>query len=468
LLVDDERWYRQVHAYQEALEAAGLPYDRWHVETSEIFGQGSPPAEVLAWYPLVVWYNGYDWFDPIHPSELDRLTSYLDGGGRLFLSSQEYLYDIGLEPLTQDYFGVITYSERLSQTIVTGVPGHVLGDGLGPDVLTYPFRNWSDSMLPTPGTRVALRGQHGQPGALTREGPCEALGESCRWRTALFAFPFETLPLATRISLTSRLAGWFSWLGGSELEADRSVAQVGEEIGYSLALRNDGPATVLGAAVSNTLPLNTELVAGPNGGGDYDALSRRLHWSGDLAPGEAVTFTYRLRLIGGTLAGYVDNVAEIALGDQGLHFERQVRVRIAAPDLGSSWLKMTPITASSTSEVLVTLVVSNTGLVDTLDASLKDALPWPLHLISGTLSVDGPGTAQELPKENWVLWEGRVEVGRPVVLTYRAFTPPLFREPLWVYHAVHLEDGMGGAWEQGDWLYVEPRRYYFPLLFKSQ
>lgn len=322
-------------------------------------------------------------------------------------------------------------------------------------------------MLPTPGTHVALRGQHGQPGALTREGACDALAESCRWRTALFAFPFETLPLTTRISLTARLAGWFSWLGGSQLTADRPVAQVGEEVDYALALRNDGPATVVGATVSNTLPLHTELVAGPHGGGDYDVLARRLNWSGDLAPGEAITFTYRLRLLGGTLAGPVDNVAAITLEDQGLHFERQARVRIAAPDLSSSWLEMAPITASSTSEVLVTVVVSNTGLVDALDASLDDALPWPLRLVSETLSIDGPGAAQEFPRDNRVLWEGPVEVGRPVILTYRALTPPLFRVPLWLYHAVRLEDGMGGAWEQGDWLYVEPHRYYFPLLFKS-
>jgi uncharacterized repeat protein (TIGR01451 family) len=471
LLVDDDRWYDQEQVYEDALHAAGLPYDRWEVEGKGIFGRGSPPAEVLAWYPLVLWFNGNDWFDPIHPSELGRLTGYLDGGGRLFLTSQEYLYVIGQSALTRDYFGVIDHSEVLSQTTVRGVPGHVLGDGLGPLALTYPYRNWSDSVLPTPGTQVAFRGQHGQPGAVTREGACEAAPASCRWRTAFFAFPFETLPASVRPALISRLVGWLSWLGRSDLGADRTVAHVGDQVGYTLTLRNDGPGPVVGAAVNNTLPASTTLVAGPDGGASYITLTRQISWSGDLAPGAAVTFTYRLSLTSGAAYSVLRNTADVVLGQQGLRFERHSYLRVAAPDLSASSLMMAPSNASeparASSEVAVTLVLRNAGLDDASHANIDNPLPWPLRLITGTLSAGGVGVATELPGENKILWEGPLAVGAPVTLTYGAIAPPVLREGTWVYNAARLQDGLGGAWERGGWLYVEPHRFYFPLLYKD-
>jgi len=465
LLVDDDRWYDQSPAYEAALQAIGLPYDRW--EVTNIFGSGSPPADVLSWYPLVLWFNGYDWFDPIHPSELDRLTGYLDGGGRLFLSSQEYLYVIGAEALTRDYFGVITHSEWLSQTTVTGAPGRVLGDGLGPVNLVYPFRNWSDSLMPAPGAEVAFRSQAGQPGALTHAGACATGDPTCRWRTAFFAFPVEAFPLAERTVLLQRLVGWLSWLGGSELQADRSTAQVGDTLAYTLTLRNDGPGTVIGAAVSNTLPLSAALADGPHGGATYDPVTRRIAWGGDLAPGDALTFTYRLTVTAGSAALPLVNPAGFTLGQQGLHFRREAVVRLAAPELSASTLAVTPAAANSLTEVSVTLVLRNTGLSDALDASVDAPLPWTMRLITGTLSVAGGGVATEWPAENRVQWAGPLAVGEAVTLTYHAVAPRALTEPTWAYVAARLEDGRGGAWERGGWLYVEPHRFYFPIIARN-
>ncbi len=464
LLVDDDRWYDQSPAYEATLQAVGLPYDRW--EVTGIFGSGSPPADVLSWYPLVLWFNGYDWFDPIHPSELDRLSGYLDGGGRLFLSSQEYLYVIGAQPLTRDYFGVITHSEWLSQTTVTGAPGRVLGDGLGPVKLVYPFRNWSDSVMPAPGAEVAFRGQHGQPGALTHAGACTTGDPACRWRTAFFAFPVEALPLAQRTVLIQRLVGWLSWLGGSELQADRNTAQVGETVDYTLTVRNDGPGTVVGAAVSNTLPLGAALADGPHGGASYDPVSRRVAGGGDLAPGDALTFTYRLTATAGSAALPLINPAEFTLGEQGLRFRREAVVRLAAPELSASTLTVTPAAANSSTEVSVTLALRNTGLSDAPAATLDAPLPWTMQLVTGTLSASA-GAPTELPTENRVQWEGSLAVGEAVTLTYRAVAPRALAEPTWAYVAARLEDGIGGAWERGGWLYVEPHRFFFPIMARN-
>ena len=137
LLVDDDRWYDQEQAYEDALNASGLPYDRWEVTDSA--GYSASPVDVLAWYPVVLWFTAYDWFDPLQVHEADRLTDYLKDGGRLFLSSQDAADFVGESELFQDYFGVIGYSGAFSHTTVQGVPGHLLGDGLGKVDLTFPL-----------------------------------------------------------------------------------------------------------------------------------------------------------------------------------------------------------------------------------------------------------------------------------------------------------------------------------------
>jgi uncharacterized repeat protein (TIGR01451 family) len=474
LLVDDDRWYDQEQAYEDALSASGLPYDRWEVMDSS--GDDSSPVDVLAWYPVVLWFTGYDWFDPLQINEADRLAGFLQAGGRLFLSSQDAVDFVGESELFRDFFGVIGYSDVLSHTAVQGVPEHLLGDGLGPVDLTFPYKNWSDGLLPAYGGQVAFRGQHGQPSAVTREGACADSHPSCLWRSAFFAFPFETLPASMRATLMSRLVGWLSWLGGSELQADREVVQVGDVVSYSLTLRNDGPEVLLGASVSNTLPAGTLLEDGPDGGADYDTRNRTITWTGDLDPGTAVTFTYRLRLAGSFGDGIVHNAADVSLGEQHIRFQRWANVRIAAPNLSASRLMLSPqrdvtqfpAVVGASTEVTVTLLVHNNGLADAPSASVDNPLPWPLRLITGTLSVDGGGTASELPWENRVLWEGEVTVAEPVTLTYRAVAPPVLEDPLWVYNAARVDDGLGGAWERGEWLFVEPQRLYMPLFFNDR
>jgi hypothetical protein len=55
----------------------------------------------------------------------------------------------------------------------------------------------------------------------------------------------------------------------------------------------------------------------------------------------------------------------------------------------------------------------------------------------------------------------------PVTLTYRAIAPSVLEQGIWLYNAARLEDGFGGAWERGEWLYVEPHRWYFPVVARN-
>ena len=465
LLVDDDRWYDQTPAYKIALDAAGVPFDRW--EVTEIFGVGSPPAGILDQYPIVLWFNGYDWFDPIHSTETERLVRYLEDGGRLFLSSQDALDYVAGSTLVLDYLGVLSHSWQFTQTSIQGVPGHVLGEGLGTLDLEYTFDNWSDSVLPAPGSHVAFRGQHGQSAAVTREGYCKTSPQFCRWRTAFFAFPVEAIPVAERTALLSRLAGWLSWLGSSDLRSDRTAAKTHETVHYTLTVRNDGRETVSGATMSNTLPAGTLLVTGPHGGASYDPQNRRITWTGNLAPGTGMTFTYQLSLTGVVSDGSVKNAADIVLGEQGLHFRREAVVRVTASDLSLSSLAMVPQIIGSSNELTATLVVRNEGLVRAEHALVDNPLPWPLRLVMGTSTSNGEGVLTELSRENRIMWEGDVGVNEAVTLSYRVIAPPLLYHDLWLYNAARFETEADDAWERGSWFFVRPQRFYFPILFKN-
>jgi uncharacterized repeat protein (TIGR01451 family) len=310
-----------------------------------------------------------------------------------------------------------------------------------------------DSLLP-PGNQVAFRGNTASLAVIRGDlRRCNA-DLSLAWR--LFAYPRRGAALATRATLMSRLVGWLSWLGRSELQAGRTVAQLGDHVPYTLTLRNDGPGIVVGASVSNTLPANTALVDGPHGGASYDPALRRITWSGDLGPGAAVTFTYRVSLLSGTAHNAIHSTADVSLGEQGFQFRRQANLRIAAPDLSASYLTVSPgsaaptrATAGSSSMVTIILVVRNDGLDDALVASVDNPLPWPLRLITGTLSSGGVGTPTELPTENRILWQGKVAVGVPVTLTYRAIAPSVLEQGIWLYNAARLEDGLGGLGARG-------------------
>jgi uncharacterized repeat protein (TIGR01451 family) len=215
-------------------------------------------------------------------------------------------------------------------------------------------------------------------------------------------------------------------------------------------------------------------MAGPDGGASYNISNRRVSWSGDLAPGAAVTFTYRLSVTGGTAYSTLNNTADVTLGELGLHFQRHVSVRIAAPGLAASSLTLSqgdaapqPATVGASAEVWVTLALRNDGLVDAPNVRVDNPLPWPFHLITGTYSSGGVGLWNELPGENRILWEGIVGVSAPVTLTYRAVAPAVLEAATWVYNAANLEDGLGGVWERGGWLYVEPLRFYLPVFSKT-
>ncbi len=460
LLVDDDRWYEQAPKYRAAMEAVGIPYDFWETHPAiGSGGRGGPPVKVLRWYPVVVWWTGYDWYEPVTAEEEAALVAYLEGGGRLFLTAQDFLYYHAGGPL-QPYLGVLTYAEDVTPTVAVVVPENPAltltpspaasggtsspsptsgrgGGGTGVGVrawpLTYPYRNWSDGLVPSPGTAVLLRDGAGWAIGLARPHPTPGGYAAGRgWGEAVFfSFPWEALTEEVRPEVLREVVGYLSWLGGSSFRADRGAAAAGAAVTYTLRLANDGPVPVT-AAVSTTFPANL-------------GTAQPLTWTGVLAPGAAVTFTLPATLAEGLPSGtVVPHTARIALVEQGVVFSRTAWLRVGAPDLGPSALACGPSPAEPGAVVTCTLRLENAGPADALTATVK---------VTGTLfwGLSDP----------WA-WSGPLPAGGAVTRT-RPFTPPVGTG----YAVAFLEDGAGGRWERAAWVEVQPWRMYLPVVMKS-
>jgi uncharacterized repeat protein (TIGR01451 family) len=460
LLVDDDLFYEQRAKYEAALDAAGIHYDFW--QTCPATGacvENTPPPETLRWYPVVVWWTGFDWYQPVRADQIPVLQTYLDAGGRLFLSSQDYLYYHHDAPFSRDYLGVLSYTESTLSTMARGMPENPVGSGLGPWELSYPFQNLADGVEPTPGTTVPFRDQDWRGIGLARRDGNHA--------TAFFAFPFEALPAGTRPAAMQQTVGWLSWLGSSTFQTSPPVAGIegGQTLTYTAVLRNDGPEAI-SASFSNTLPASLTLIPSSlTGSATYSAPARRVSWAGPLAAGARVTVTYRATVITGLPALVpIANVARLGVEEQHVYFTRSAAVRVDAPDLSPSTLQCAPSLAKLSSVVTCTLAVANAGPGDAPTAVVTNVLPSGATLITPSLTLVGGGAVTAVPTHT-LRWEGSLAAGDRVTVTY-LLAMPTDLAALPAYDVAILEDRTGGTWERATWVLLEPRRLYFPLIFR--
>jgi len=197
LLVDDDDNEPDVRPYYtDTMSSLGLQYDVWDTANTD----DEPGIETLRNYDLVVWFSGAEWGGFAGPGANAEvaLEQWLLEGGVLWLSSQDYLYDRGLNAFGSTYLGVSGYDSDVGQTVVTGA-GPVFG-GYGTMTLTCPFNNYTDSIEATPDAEVAFVGDKGGAG-VTVEGE--------GWRTVFWAFPLEAvLDVDVRRSLVLTVVNW--------------------------------------------------------------------------------------------------------------------------------------------------------------------------------------------------------------------------------------------------------------------
>lgn len=443
LLVDDDRWYQMEGRYQAALDRAGIPYDVWDTRHS---AGGAPDASSpltarLLRYPLIIWFTGYDWYEPVTAGEEAALLDYLDQGGRLFLSAQDFLYYHGDGPLATR-LGVVTWSEDWAPTTAAGVPDQVAGGLWGPVPLHYPFSNWSDSVEPAPAAAPVVRDAQGAPLGIAAGGEVSAT-----WRSLFYGFPVETVPTETLPLVLERAIAWLAPPGLSDWTITPAVPLPGERVTATLRLYQDAPAT-LTVALTATFPASLTLDAG----------APPLTWSGALAPRAPLTLTWGLTVAPEAPAGLpLTPTVALALPAWGLTLHREAPLRVAAPDLAASgWLSPVGSRLVTGQPVTLTVMLRNQGPTAAISGT---AQVWLMPGLT-PLSVTIPPTRGV----SLALWAGTLATGEVQTLPVPLKAWP--REGL-LRADLLVADGLGWRWEQRLWLEVTPLKVYLPVILRG-
>jgi len=442
LIVEDDRWYEMGSAYRSALAANGISYDVWRVPTGWSGPEpAAPSANRLRWYPQVIWFTGYDWYQTLTPSNTQALQSYLQPGGRLLLSSQDFLSTEGMQDFKRHTLGVMSATVDITTALVSGVAGGLF-DGLVHQPLNYPYPNYDDALAPQPDAQVALVGDHGWPVALAHD-----MGIS---KTLFLAFGFEGLPTASQPEAMNRAIGFLSRLGRSGVTIDRVVAQPGDVITTRIVIVNDGAAAIDQAALTLTLPSAVAYLGG-------DALT----WSGALRVGQIVTRQVSLKLADAISAGTIITLpVEFRDADQAIRFTRAARINMAGPQLALSY---TPSAATAFTDRAMTwtLAARNVGALTT-PVTVAFNVPFNQTWIDGSLKWN---TGLLVNYGDRLGWLGTLGVNEALTVTYRMTTPGTLA-PMLVYGSASAATDQA-VWQAGSYLRVEPYRAYLPVVRKS-
>ncbi|MFG0292326.1 MAG: S8 family serine peptidase [Phycisphaerales bacterium JB050] len=169
LLVDDDDNGPDMQAsYIQLLDHMGMDYDLWDTNNTD----NEPDFETLAGYQVVLWFSGDEFGGAAGPGPAgeEALAAYIDAGGCVLLTSQDYLYDrLGFGGTTptdfmSDYFGIgapIDHDENQAS-----VTGSSIFSALGNITLSYPFSNYSDIAGPNGLADLAFSGNVGDAGTV--------------------------------------------------------------------------------------------------------------------------------------------------------------------------------------------------------------------------------------------------------------------------------------------------------------
>ena len=132
LLVDDDNGAAFETYYKDALTALGYPqnqgFDIWTVSTD-----GSPSVATLQSYEIVIWFTSDDYQNTLTSTDQSNLATFLNNGGKLFISGQDIGYNANSGGWTQwiaDNLHASYVADDTDGTNVDGVSGDAVFDGV--------------------------------------------------------------------------------------------------------------------------------------------------------------------------------------------------------------------------------------------------------------------------------------------------------------------------------------------------
>jgi len=116
--------------YTQALESVGLDYDTYEVVEQ---GDDGPDYDYMKNYDIIIWFTGNDYgypFDTLTSDDQTNLETFLNNGGKLFITGQDIGYDIGATDFYKDYLHAYFCKDKIDDYSLEGTPGEPIGDSL--------------------------------------------------------------------------------------------------------------------------------------------------------------------------------------------------------------------------------------------------------------------------------------------------------------------------------------------------
>jgi hypothetical protein len=198
LFVDDDNGAAFESYFLTAIAGAGHA-----AVTRDVQSLGNPVTADMIDYDAVIWTNGALETQTIGVPTQTSIQTYLDGGGRFFLSSHGYLDHQGITSFTSTYLGVNSFVADGLAASATGVAGDPIGNGLA-FALAPPYTDRTDHL--TPGLATAwLEGPAGVDIGVRHDAGV--------FKTVFMSAPFEGIPAPDQPVVMQRILDWLTGSG---------------------------------------------------------------------------------------------------------------------------------------------------------------------------------------------------------------------------------------------------------------
>lgn len=204
LAVDDDGEQGFAPFYDELLrDTLGLVYDGWEVRSQGL------PTGWLGNADLVLWFTGAAPESTLTQADQVALGQFLDQGGDLLLCGDNIAEEIAERPFLLDYLHTRFDSGATSDTLITGISGDPIGDGL---LLVRDGPASMDVISPVAGGSTVLEYEHWGAAGVRHEG---------EYRSLFLAFAPELVrepspEIQGGVELLRRALCWFGAVGVAE------------------------------------------------------------------------------------------------------------------------------------------------------------------------------------------------------------------------------------------------------------
>jgi hypothetical protein len=220
LLVDDDGGDTYETWYTPALVAAGESFDTITVPR----GDDGPDAERLGHAKIVIWFTGEEDEDTLTAADVQALTTFLNGGGALFLTGQDVgrdLTSVGTvtSAFMRDYLKADFVSDNANDYSLIGVPDEDISEGVNISIeggTGAPNQNYPSEIQPRSGASVVYL-YNGTAEAAVKYG-------STTFRTVYFAFGFEGI--SVRQDRNRIMENILAWLASNQTTSDNLPPEV--------------------------------------------------------------------------------------------------------------------------------------------------------------------------------------------------------------------------------------------------